>query len=398
MQTYAELFRIREFRALWLANAASMAGSTMSGLALATLVHELTGSPLLTAFSLFGAAFANAVGSTTLMSAADGLRPRHGLTLLAALSALAAAAQALPDLGIGWRLALVLVVGYLISIGGGLRWGLISDILPAGSYVLGRSAMNASVGAMQIAGFGAGGLLLAWLSPTQVFVVAAVLAGVSALLLWTGVADRPPRTTHAPGLRRTWAVNRMLWSGRDARTLYVALWVPNGLVVGCEALLVPYAPDHAGFLFMAGAAGMLAADVGIGRLLPPAWRGRLVNPLRVVLAIPYLFFALLPPLPVAVILVLVASVGFGASLLLQERLLAVTGADVRGQVLGLHSAGQATMQGVAAVLAGLAAEVLPVQVAMVTMAVVSLGVTAMLTRPLARTSRVVVYVDAAARS
>ena len=52
----------------------------------------------------------------------------------------------------------------------------------------------------------------------------------------------------------------------------------------------------------------------------------------------------------ALALVAVASVGFGASLIQQEWLIALTDPTTRGQVLGLHGAGQATLQGVAAVV------------------------------------------------
>ncbi|NUS53840.1 MAG: MFS transporter, partial [Streptomycetaceae bacterium] len=172
-----------------------------------------------------------------------------------------------------------------------------------------------------------------------------------------------------------------------ARILYLALWIPNGLVVGAEALFIPYAGDAAGLLYVAGAAGMLAADVGLGRYLPARWRRRLVQPLQVLLAVPYLLFVFQPGLPLELALVLVASVGFGASLLLQERLVAVVDPEVRGQALGLHTAGQATMQGVAAVTAGLLGELLPISTSIGLMAVLSLVVSAALARSLGRTLR-----------
>jgi hypothetical protein len=34
--------------------------------------------------------------------------------------------------------------------------------------------------------------------------------------------------------------NRRLLGSPVTRPLYIALWVPNGLVVGCESLFVPY--------------------------------------------------------------------------------------------------------------------------------------------------------------
>jgi MFS family permease len=52
----------------------------------------------------------------------------------------------------------------------------------------------------------------------------------------------------------------------------------------------------------------------------------------------------------------VASIGYAASLPLQERLVDRTSPDIRGQVLGLNSMGVMAMQGIAAVLAGLVAQ------------------------------------------
>ena len=111
---------------------------------------------------------------------------------------------------------------------------------------------------------------------------------------------------------------------RPSLCLSRALWVPNGLIVGCESLFVAYAPRHAGLLFVAAAAGMLAGDTLAGRFIPSRWRERLGTPLRVVLAAPYLIFAARPELPIAATAVAVASVGFCASLLLQERLMELT--------------------------------------------------------------------------
>jgi len=50
--------------------------------------------------------------------------------------------------------------------------------------------------------------------------------------------------------------------------------------------------------------------------------------------------------------VAVASVGYSASLLLQDRLLAVTPQDTHGHALGLHTSGMLTMQAVGAALGG----------------------------------------------
>ncbi|MEW2625649.1 hypothetical protein [Streptomyces sp. NPDC048106] len=62
---------------------------------------------------------------------------------------------------------------------------------------------------------------------------------------------------------------------------------------------VPYAaqvgaPDEAGLLFAAVAAGMFAGNLIVGRLVRPAGRERLASPLALALGLPLLGFALHP--------------------------------------------------------------------------------------------------------
>ncbi|WP_116949688.1 MFS transporter [Jiangella endophytica] len=205
------------------------------------------------------------------------------------------------------------------------------------------------------------------------------LALGSLLVVRLGLSSRPPRSSGRPSPAITWRINRELLSSRARRAVYLAMWVPNGLVVGCEALFVPYAPHAAAVLFVATALGMLAGDLAAGRFLSPATRQRYVTPLRFALAVPYLLFVLPLSLPVAAVAAAVASVGFMSTLLLQERLIALTGEEVRGQALGLHASGMKAMQAAGATLAGLVAVVVPAGPAMATMAALSIAVTVALT-------------------
>jgi predicted MFS family arabinose efflux permease len=178
--------------------------------------------------------------------------------------------------------------------------------------------------------------------------------------------------------------NRLLLADRDTRVLLLALAVPNGLVVGCEALFVPYAGESAGWLLAGAAAGMMAGDLLVGRALGPAGRRRASTPLRLLLAAPYLLFAVQPSVPVAVAVAAVASVGYAATLAQQEWLVALTPAALRGQVLGGESSVRMTLQGVCAALAGVLADLLTPAAAIALLAVASLVVSAALTRALAR--------------
>jgi hypothetical protein len=272
----------------------------------------------------------------------------------------------------------VFALGLIASIAGGARFGLLDAILPAQGYILGRSVLNIAVGVMQIAGFALGGILLAVVSARGALLTGATLSAGAALIFRLGLSGRAARASGRPSVAVTWRINRDLLSVPARRVVYLAMWVPNGLVVGCEALFLPYAGKSAAVLFVAAALGMLAGDVGAGRFLPARLRSRFIEPLRYLLAVPYLLFAMRPSLPVAAAAAAAASIGYAASLLLQERLIALTGEQIRGQALGLVSAGMMAMQAVGATLAGLVAQFLPVGLSMTVMAVASLAVTAAL--------------------
>jgi len=385
MPSYSTLFRTREFTPLFLSTALQTAASTIGGLALGTLVYRATASPLLSAVSMFGPQLAQMVGASTLLSGADRLPPRTALSGVALCFALTTAATSLPGLPLWALFALVLLQGLVQSLAGGVRWGLLNEILPGdtgtattdtnGAYLLGRSTFNMMSGLTQITGYATGGVLVTLLSPRTTLLASAALYAASALLARTGLSRRAPRATGRPSVARTWRTNVTLLADRPRRLVYLGLWVPNGLIVGCESLYVSYAPSRAGLLFASAACGMFTGDVLTGRFLPPAARARLVTPMLLLLAAPYPLFALHPAVPVAAACAALASVGFGASLLQQERLMALTPPGLTGHALGLHSAGMLTLQGLGAAAAGTLAQLSSPATAMTALAAASLAVT-----------------------
>ncbi|WP_331766761.1 MFS transporter [Embleya sp. NBC_00896] len=382
MRTYRELFRAPEFTPFFLTSAVQVAAQTVSGLALGTLIYDATGSPLLSALAMFGPALAQVIGATTVLSAADRLPPRAATTGLALLFALGTAAQAVPGLPVWAVFAVLLGLGVLASLGGGVRYGLLNEILAREGYLLGRSVLNMAVGTMQICGFAIGGVLVTALSPRGTLLTGATLYLAAALVARFGLSRRPPRATGRPSVTETRRTNARLWSATPRRYVYLALWVPNGLIVGCESLFVSYSPRHAGLFFAFAALGMLAGDTLAGRFVRPRWRTRLGVPMLLLLATPYLVFVVRPALPLAVAAVALASIGYSASLLLQERLMALTPEELSGHALGLHASGMLTMQGVGALVAGTVAELTSPATAMGVLATGSLTVTAALARGL----------------
>ncbi|MGW2397331.1 MFS transporter [Kitasatospora sp. NPDC001664] len=372
---YLTLLRDREFAGLYASFTLTVAATTLSGFALGSLVDDRTGSPFLTAVSMYGATFATVLGALTLMSVADGRHPRRTLLALHGVTLAGTAVQALPGLPLTARFGVLLVLGLFQSLATGTRLGLLAETVPPGGYASARSLTNVTSGATAVLGFAAGGLLARHLTPHQLFAVAGLLnAGALALVAAT-VRERSVRLARRPGLRATWSANAALFADPGQRVLLLNLWVPNGLIVGCEALFIPYAGGSAGLLLAAGSAGMLLGDLTVGRLLDARQRRRWAFGLRLLLALPFLLFALRPPTPVLAVAVLVAGVGFAATLPLQERLLEATPEAVRGQVQGVESAGRMTCQGLGAAIAGGVAQVVGPAVAIGVVAAVSVLLT-----------------------
>ncbi|MFL6126191.1 MFS transporter, partial [Actinophytocola sp.] len=217
MRTYRELFRTPEFTPLFTTSALQVAGTTVNGLALSTLVYAATGSPLLAALAMFGPSLAQVLGATVLLSAADRLPPRAAMTGLGVLFAVGAVVLSVPGLPVWALFTVVLGLGPFASLAGGVRYGLLNEILPREAYLLGRSVLNMSVGIMQICGFATGGVLVTLLSPRGTLLVAAGLYLLAAAAARFGLTRRPPRATGRPSVAATWRNNGVLWSSVPRR-------------------------------------------------------------------------------------------------------------------------------------------------------------------------------------
>ena len=157
---------------------------------------------------MFGPSLVQLAGASTLMSAADTVRPRQALGAVGVATALGLVLQAGLPLAPGTRMLVALAGAFVMSIGNGVRWGLLAEVLPRGQYALARSATNVSVGGMQVLGFAVGGSLIVC-SGGQVLWVAAALAALAVPVTWTGVGDRGPRRIGRTGLGETWQGNRL---------------------------------------------------------------------------------------------------------------------------------------------------------------------------------------------
>lgn len=388
---YLSLLRERQFGSLFATQVTNVLATSMSGLYLGTVVNAATGSTFLTSFAMFAPSLANLLGAASLMSLADTSSPRALMTVLQLLSAICMGAQALP-LPLWIRFVLLLFSGLLAAISGGLQLGLVATSVGRNNYAMARSLLNLTNGAVQICGFAFGGVLIQIVDPPPMFVALAILMTLGAcIVLWGLPSTSRPGTQinkahRSTGFATTQAVNKWALRHPHVKVLLLALWVPNGIVVGAESLFIPYAQDNAGYLLAAGAVGMLFGDLVVGRWLRSDTRRRINFYQRVLLAAPYLIFFIELPWTFAALLVLIASLGFSASLGLQERLMDHIPQDRIGQVQGLESSGRLAAQGIFALAAGGTAELLGAGYTITIFGALSLLVTAALMSRLAQRS------------
>jgi len=263
VRTYRQLFAVPEFRALFVVQCLNIGGASIGNLALGTVTYATTGSTLLTSLAIFGGPIIRLVASWFLASTSDLVRPRNALAAVAGVSVLADGLQAVPALPWGWRFVLLALPWVVMSATGGATIALVSDVLPVDAFVLGRATINIAVGVTQIAGYGAAGLLLLRVSTSELFLTAAAAGVLALIVVRLRIGDHPPRATDRNLVRRSHRVNAELLGSRRLRPVFLALWVPNGLIVGCESLFIPYAGRSAGALYATTAAGMLVGDIAM---------------------------------------------------------------------------------------------------------------------------------------
>jgi hypothetical protein len=364
-----------------------LASVSMSSLAIGTITYDSTGSTVLTALAMFGGPLITLIGSSLVLGLSDTLTPRTALQAQIIAMTAESALQALPGLPWSARFAL-LAVPYVVASGtSGSNLRLLAAVLPPEGFLLGRSTLNIAVGLMQVLGYAAGGLLLRCFTATDLFVVSAVAGALSMLVCRFGLGDHPAGAARGHLVHRTRSVNRAFLGSPVLRPVFLSLWVPNGIIVGCESLFVPYGgAATSGFLFAAAAAGMLLGDVVVGRFVPPAVRDRLLTPLRLLLAVPYLSFLWHPPVFLAPVLAFVASAGYSASLVLQERVHQQADPSTRGQAFGLAGNGMMIGQSAGALAGGAIAALFSPSTAMGLLVAASIVVTLALTHGLRRSA------------
>jgi MFS family permease len=363
--TFADVFGVREYRALWTAQLLSLVGDQLAIVALTWLVYERSGSAFYAAITYAIGYLPWLIGGPLLSGIADRLPRREVMVVCDLVRGVLMLAMATVGLPV-WALCGLLFAGELLAPPfAAARAAVLPDVLEGDRYVVGTAIGNITNQLGQVVGFAIGGLIVGSLMPAIALALNAATFGVSAVLLAVGLhrrpAARPPDGRRTAFLSDARAGIRLVFGRRDLRTI-------TGLAVICvfyvvpEGLVAPYAADleggpiASGLLLAAFPTGAVLGSAAFSRWVSPPTRFRVMGTLAIGSCAPLMLCALRPNLGWLLVIFTVASAASAYQLAANAAFVVAVPPQSRGQAFGLVQALMNVGQGGAIVLAGALAQ------------------------------------------
>lgn len=364
--TFHDVFSVPEFRALWASYILSAAGDRLALVALTLFVYDRTRSPLLAAIAFAAGTLPYVIGALFLSGMADRFPRRKVMVTCDVIRAVLVGAMLLPHMPLVALIVLLYAVTTFQPPFDAARSAILRDVVEGERYALAVAVLQSTFRVMIVAGTAAGGLVVAFLGARPALGVDAATFVVSAVLLRVGVRARPAAASKAPAnaLLQLGAGVRVVFGDRALRTLVLFGWlaafyeIPAGLAAPYAARLGG-GPIAAGLLIAGSQLGAAIAMPLFTKRIGPLTRLRWMGPMATCTCGVLLLIALRPGLLVSIAILAVSS-AFGmyqiaANTAFVERL----PNERRAQAFGLASAGLVIGQGLAFLVAGAAAEVVP---------------------------------------
>nr|WP_239521289.1 MFS transporter [Blastococcus saxobsidens] len=375
--TFREVFAVPEFRPLFGTFLLSAAGDELARVALTVLVYARTDSPLLAALT-FAIGYLPWLFGGPLLSVLADRFPRHQVLISTdAGRAVLVALMAIPGVPLWLLLSLLFVVGLCAPPFEAARAALMADVLDGDRYAVATSLTGITVQLAQVVGFLAGGALLAVFSPSTALLVDAATFLVSAVWLWSRLQRRPAPTAEGgpDGPTSLWrdAAEGLRFIGRSPRLLAIVAvaWLTTGFLYAPEGIAAPLVEEigqgvtAVGVLLAANPLGLTIGGLVIARLVAPDRREKLVAPLVVLSLLPVLAGGLVVVLAdpgaatfwVLVGLLFLSGLASAWTIPLNVAFVQAVPSAYRGRAFGVAASGLAGIQGIGALLSGVAAEV-----------------------------------------
>jgi MFS family permease len=189
--TFGDVLANPEFRAIYGAQALSVAGDQLARIAVALLIFSRSGSPLLTALAYGVTYLPWLIGGPWLSVYADRLPRRRVMVACDVIRAATVLLIAIPGIPLAIALLVVCLVSLLEPPFMASRAALLADVAPTSNHYAAASALGATVNQLgQVIGFGIGGAIVAAISPRGAIIVDSVTFVASAALLLRFVTVR----------------------------------------------------------------------------------------------------------------------------------------------------------------------------------------------------------------
>ncbi len=363
--SYRDVFAVREFRALFGAELASLLGDQVAAVGLAVLLYQRTGSALAAALGYCAAYLPWALGGPVLAALAERLPARRVLVGADLARAGLVGLAALPGMPVPLLVLLVLAAAWLAPPFESAAAAVLPQVLGGDRYAVAASIRNAVHQSAQLAGFAGGGALVALINPGGALALDALSFAVSAALLRRGLTRRPPTGS---GAERSHLLVETL-RGVRAVAAAPALHGPLLLgVTGAAYAVVPeaIAPAYArslgygapavGLVMAAVAGGTVLGNLVLGRFAGPALRRRLMWPMALAGTLPLLAFAAAPGLGMSLLLLALTGTASAFQVAASTAFAAAVPVRSPGTVFGVAMTAMSSGQAIAILAAGAAAQ------------------------------------------
>lgn len=361
--TYADIFSVREFRALFTSKALSTIGDYIARAALVIAVFSETGSTALMGITFALTTLPDLIGGPVLAGLADRY-PRRAVMVITDLGrALLLLVMAIPGMPLYALWALLFVVRLVDAPFNSAYISTMSVVLPGKRLVKGTAVTQLVNHIAYTVGYAAGGVIVGLTGLSVVLVFNAATFALSSLAILVGVTAR--RATASGSGSGSWfgstrAAARFI-AGDPKLWLTLLFTLPIAATLASETLAAPYSAQLGNGSAVAGLLmGASPAGIVLGLWLLPMviadQRARHVVILSVLSCAPLMLFVAVPGVALATVLIVFSGAALYFWIPLSAAFTQAVPDDMRGQAVGLMTTTMRVTQGVAILIFGLAAQ------------------------------------------
>jgi MFS family permease len=356
---FSAVLAVREFRALWFAEAQSIFGDQLAKVALTILVYQRTDSALWAAL-VYALTFLSALaGGLGLSQLADRFPRRQLMVTCTAGQAVLVGLMAIPDMPILVLCVLVVGVGLLQSPAAAAQNAVTRVIFTDDElYLRSQDLRGITTNTLMLLGLAGGGVLTVTIGTSWALAINAVTFLVSTVIVHRYVQNREAAGASDGGW---FDAARHVFGTSRLRVLITLSWLV-GLVVIPEGLVAPLASELGasdatiGIMLAADPLGFVVGAYVLSRYVGPHLRVRVMGVLATLSSATLVLFALQPHVAFAVGL-LALSGAFGAyQITVSATFTSLVPNEIRGGAFGVIRTGLRVSQGVGVAIGGAVAE------------------------------------------